>query len=356
MKAMGVGITGTPDVLLCGYYGEDNLGDDALLQVLLQELPESVRPLITARDASAIQRLAPDASIVNRRSLRSVLRSIGSVRALVLGGGSLLQDSTSVRSLVYYLLLIVVARLQGRTVILWGQGLGPLRRPISRLMVRLVLPFCSGASWRDARSLERARQWAPSLPMQMAPDPVWQLPRRAWIGGRALVLSWRPTSLLRDDDWRQLLQALAILAGELDAPVRWLAFHQHQDASLLDSLAQRGLVPPDLLARSCTVVPDGLQAVVDTVQDARLVLPMRLHALILARLVCCPMAALSYDPKVEAAAEMAQVPCTSLRNFPDQDALLLQWRQAVDQPADPEAIEQIRSRASAHADLLCRML
>ena len=353
---MAAGKSGGPDVLLCGYYGENNLGDDALLQVLLQELPDNLRPLITARDASAVQQLAPDAVIVNRRSLRSVLLSIGTVRALVLGGGSLLQDSTSVRSLVYYLLLIVVARLQGRVVILWGQGLGPLRRPISRLLVRVVLPFCSGASWRDLRSLERARQWAPSLPMQMAPDPVWQLPCRAWIGGRTLVLSWRPTSLLSDDGWRQLLQALGILARELDAPVRWLAFHQHQDASLLDSLSQRGLVPSDLLARSSTVVPDGVQAVVDAVQDARLVLPMRLHALILARLVCCPMAALSYDPKVEAAAEMADVPCTSLRNLPDQEVLLRQWRQAVDQPADPKVIEQIRSRASSHADLLRRML
>ena len=353
---MGVGATGAPDVLLCGYYGEDNLGDDALLQVLLRELPEGLKPLITARDATAIRRLAPTASIVNRRSLLSVLKSIGTVRALVLGGGSLLQDSTSVRSLVYYLVLIVVARLRGRVVILWGQGLGPLRRPLSRLMVRLVLPFCSGASWRDARSLEQARHWAPTLPMQMAPDPVWQLPRHPWIGGRALVLSWRPTSLLNDDDWRELLQALAILARELDAPVRWLAFHQHQDASLLDSLVQRGVVPADLLARSCTVVPDGVQAVVDTVQDARLVLPMRLHALILARLVCCPMAALSYDPKVEAAADMAAVPCISLRNRPDQDTLLQQWRQVVDQPADPQAIERIRSRASAHAELLRRLL
>ena len=353
---MGVGATGAPDVLLCGYYGEDNLGDDALLQVLLRELPEGLKPLITARDATAIRRLAPTASIVNRRSLLSVLKSIGTVRALVLGGGSLLQDSTSVRSLVYYLVLIVVARLQGRVVILWGQGLGPLRRPLSRLLVRVVLPVCSGASWRDARSLEQARHWAPSLPMQMAPDPVWQLPRQTWIGGRALVLSWRPTSLLRDDDWQELLQALAILAHELDAPVRWLAFHQHQDAPLLDSLLQRGLVPSDLLARSCTVVPDSVQAVVDTVQDARLVLPMRLHALILARLVCCPMAALSYDPKVEAAAEMAGIPWASLRNRPDQDTLLQQWRLSVDQPADPQAIEQIRSRASAHADLLRRLL
>ena len=153
MRAMGVGATGAPDVLLCGYYGEDNLGDDALLQVLLRELPEGLKPLITARDTSAIRRLAPTASIVNRRSLLSVLKSIGTVRALVLGGGSLLQDSTSVRSLVYYLLLIVVARLQGRVVILWGQGLGPLRRPLSRLMVRLVLVPCPRQR-RGARQLQ----------------------------------------------------------------------------------------------------------------------------------------------------------------------------------------------------------
>lgn len=353
---MDIGTIKAPDVLLCGYYGEDNLGDDALLQVLLQELPEHVRPLITARHASAVRRFAPDASVVNRRSLRSVLARIGDVRALVLGGGSLLQDSTSVRSLVYYVLLIVMARCRGRSVILWGQGLGPLKRPISRWMVRLVLPLCSGASWRDQRSFDTARRWAPSLPMQMAPDPVWQLPCRGWIGGRALVLSWRPTTLLTDDGWRVLLQSLAVLARELDAPVRWLAFHQHQDAALLADLVQRDLVPADLSARSSIVVPDRVEAVVDTVQDARLVLPMRLHALILARLVCCPMAALSYDPKVSAAAEMAGVPCTSLHDLPDQDGLLMQWRQAVDQPADPQVVEAIRGRASAHAELLRRML
>ena len=353
---MTVGTTEAPDVLLCGYYGEDNLGDDALLQVLLQELPPQVRPLITARDADAVRQLAPDALLVDRRSLRSVIASIGRVRAVIFGGGSLLQDSTSMRSLVYYLVLILVARLRGRVVLLWGQGLGPLKRPISRWMVRVVLPLCSAASWRDQRSHDLAQRLAPALSMQLAPDPVWQLPRQPWIGGGAIVVSWRPTPLLDNRGWSEILQALTRLSDDLDVPVRWLALHQHQDAALLSELNQRGLVPSSLYRRSTTVVPNRVEAVVSSVEDARLVLPMRLHALILARLVCCPMAALSYDPKVEAAAAMAGVPCSSLHDQPDANALLIQWRRALDRPADPGQIDDIRWRASAHADLLRRML
>ena len=57
-------------LLLCGYYGEHNLGDDALLQVLLQALPVSSPLIITAHDQAEVQVMTPHARIVNRRSLR----------------------------------------------------------------------------------------------------------------------------------------------------------------------------------------------------------------------------------------------------------------------------------------------
>ena len=353
---MTVAGTGTRTLLLCGYYGENNLGDDALLLVLLQQIPASFSLLITANDQKALRALAPMADCVARRSLGSVLAAVGRADALILGGGSLLQDSTSLRSLIYYLLLIVTARIQSRPILLWGQGLGPLNRPTSRWLVRKVLPLCTAASWRDRISLERSRRWAPRLPAQMAPDPVWQMPPQSWSGGVSIVVCWRPTSLLDDSGWSVLLSALDDLAEQLQAPVRWLAFHQHQDAVLFDALKERGLIPASLAARSSTIVPRSVETVFATVRKARLVVPMRLHALILARLTGCPMAALSYDPKVEAAAEMADVPWLKLDKLPTAASILSQWLAAADSPADPQTIEQIRTQASAHGRMLEQFL
>ena len=351
---MTVGTTEATVVLLCGYYGEDNLGDDALLQVLLQDLPWGSRPLITARNSASVQRFCADATVVNRRSVRAVLGSVNRVQAVIFGGGSLLQDSTSQKSLFYYVLLILWSRCRGRRIFLWGQGLGPLDHRLSRLIVRWVLPLCTSASWRDQRSLELARSWAPNLPSCIGPDPVWQMPMQSWTGGVSIVLSWRPTPLLDRDGWRRLLSAVDQLATELDAPVHWLAFHQHQDANLLNHLCDLDLVPETLMHRSDTLVPNSIQEVFDVVRTARIVLPMRLHALILARLTCCPMAALSYDPKVEAAASMSGVVWSALRPLPSRDQLFTQWRSVVDQPADPSAVQEIRDRASAHAEWLKR--
>ncbi|MGB1621356.1 MAG: polysaccharide pyruvyl transferase CsaB [Synechococcus sp.] len=343
--------TGGLRALLCGYYGEHNLGDDALLQVLLQQLGPTVQPLITAHDQDAVLVQAPEARCVDRRSLLRVLWAVNRVDTVVFGGGSLLQDSTSFPSLVYYLALLALARLRGRRVLLWGQGLGPLRRPLSRWLVHALLPWCTAASWRDQASFDLAKRWAPALPMAMAPDPVWQMPRHPWIGGDAIVVSWRPTPLLNRARWISLVRALDRLASELEAPVVWLAFHHHQDADLLPWLDRDGITPSSLRRRSRVVVPESLEVVTATVQTARLVLPMRLHALILARLAGCPMAALSYDPKVEAAAVMAGVPCTDLRGWFSTEGLLAQWRGSVDQPADADALARLQAQASEHRRL-----
>ena len=338
-------------MLLCGYYGEHNLGDDALLRVLLQDLPCRDRVVITASDRDAVQTLLPSAEVINRRSLKATLLAALRTDVLVFGGGSLLQDSTSLKSLIYYLSLICASRLGGGRVLLWGQGLGPLRRSISRSLVRWILPLCTAISWRDDDSLQLGRRLAPGVPMWMAPDPVWQLPQRAWLGGGEIVVCWRPSPILDSARWTVLIQALDTLSRDLNVRVCWLAFHQHQDAELLDQLRARHLIPAGLLQRSYPVVPKTLDDVFRTFATARLVLPMRLHALILAGLAGSPLAALSYDPKVEAAARMAEVPWSDLDALPETTTLVRLWRDVLDRGVDPERIEAIRQRSAAHGHL-----
>ncbi|MCT0231751.1 polysaccharide pyruvyl transferase CsaB [Synechococcus sp. CS-1324] len=341
-------------VLLCGYYGEHNLGDDALLEALLLQLPEGVDPLVTAHDQAEVEQRF-GVSTCPRRRLKTVLQALAGCDALVLGGGSLLQDATSFRSLLYYAALIVSAGLQGKPVLLWGQGLGPLQRRSSRWLVSRLLPVARAISWRDPQSAALAAGWGTEAPV--GSDPVWSLPPMAWQGsGGAIVLCWRSSSLLKPAGWRLLLAAIDGLAARLDRPVLWLPFHREQDHGLLAELIQQGLLPPSLVARSQEWPVERPEQAMACFARAGLVVAMRLHGLILAALSGAPCAALSYDPKVRVAAQSIGCPCTDLdgieRQWPDAADLAAGWHDAVDRPPQAGRIEKIRQQTQVHRALL----
>jgi hypothetical protein len=107
-----------------GYYGEHNLGDDALLEVLLAQLASGGRAARHGPRPAAGGR-ALRGGLRRPRSLRGCWGPWDRPLPWCFGGGSLLQDSTSFLSLLYYASLIVAARLQSKPVLLWAQGLGP---------------------------------------------------------------------------------------------------------------------------------------------------------------------------------------------------------------------------------------
>ena len=343
-------------VLLCGYYGEHNLGDDALLQVLVSQIPANWDPVVTANDSAAVHTLVPRVSTVNRRSLLETIQALNHVDALVLGGGSLLQDGTSFKSLVYYLVLLWIARFKRIPILLWGQGLGPLQRRFSRVLVRQTLAGVRAVSWRDPGSMGLAQRWDLNIPMVMAPDPVWRHPSPRWTGGDRLILCWRPTPLLDSKGWSVLLEAVDRLSSNGCYEVIWLAFHADQDAALWTELQSRELVPERLCRRSVQMQAESLEQVQLLFSEAALVIAMRLHALILAATAGCPSAALSYDPKVKAAAQLAALPWVDLHNQLNADQLNHQWHLAITaQPVDSQ-IDQLKCDAQVHETMLVEEL
>jgi len=349
--------------LLVGYYGEHNLGDDALLAVLLGQLPAGAEPLVTARDQQQVA-ASFGVACVDRGSLRLVLGALGRSSALVLGGGSLLQDSTSFLSLIYYASLILAARAQSKPVLLWAQGLGPLRRRRSRLLVRLLLAQTTACSWRDPASAQLARRlgWRPSSGQRPAAgygpgvgsDPVWTLPARPWQGrGGPMVVCFRPTAQLQGQAWAPWLAAMARLAPQRD--VLWLPFHAHQDRGLLAQLRQEGLVPAGLDGRSREVQADTPAEVMDLCSRSGLVLAMRLHGLILAAVSGAPVAALSYDPKVDAAARALGCPVHDLTAPVQSEQLVEAWQSCLDQPPAPGRLEQLRQAGEVHRSLFATL-
>ena len=339
-------------ILICGYYGEHNLGDDALLAVLLSQIQGQWIPVITANDQKAVEAMAPGSETVNRRSLKSVLIALRNVDALVLGGGSLLQDATSTRSLMYYIILIWCAKSLQKPVFLWGQGLGPLKRRISRLLVRTTLKTLSSVTWRDPGAMKQAIEWKLKVPMKMGPDPVWTHPAPTWRSGKSLVVCWRPTPLLNHKGWLKLVNALSRLSEMHDCHVIWLAFHAHQDSDLFHHLSQENIVPSNLEKRSSTVTAESIRQVQKLFSQSKMVIAMRLHALILAAVGGVPTSALSYDPKVKAAAELSSILCTELSNTISEEELIDQWSIAMQKPLDGSNINTLTNEAKVHSLML----
>ena len=177
------------------------------------------------------------------------------------------------------------------------------------------------------------------MPMVMGPDPVWCHPAPAWSGGQDLVLCLRPTPLLNTKGWQMLLQALDHFSAQSRSKVIWLAFHGDQDAALWNDLDQQGLIPAGLRERSLQMRAESLDQVQRLFSKAALVIAMRLHALILAATTGCPTAALSYDPKVKAAAQLANLPWLDLAHPLEVQAMTRQWTKARQHPSSTSTIQ-----------------
>ena len=343
-------------VLLCGYYGEHNLGDDALLATLLALLPSYCPVVVTAQDHRQVQAQFGVVTCHRSEPIR-LLWALVRTQVLVLGGGSLLQDSTSQRSLLYYVALILAARLLGRPVLLWGQGLGPLKTRTSRLLARLSLHLVQGITWRDDQSAAMAAAWGIHAPVGR--DPVWSLPRRNAVYSTdgpiagAICLCWRPTSLLNDAGWRQLENQVIEDAKRHQAPVCLVPFHARQDASLLKSCAARleaaGLVCQFWRPRTPWDFMEGLASV-------HLVVAMRLHGVILAAMADRPLLALSYDPKVDAAATAMAIPSINLADPNGLAALPEAWERAKRWRLSPARLARHRHRNHCHQEMLAQRL
>ena len=145
------------EVVLCGYYGFGNIGDEALLQAALErakrEFPNARIAVIFHSDGERF-----GIRCIARKNVREVLNVIKKCKYFVFGGGTLLQDSTSRRSLLYYASLLSLAKKGGAKCCLWGNGIGEPRRKKSEKMIADALMGCEYIGLRDARSVDIAKR------------------------------------------------------------------------------------------------------------------------------------------------------------------------------------------------------
>ena len=276
-----------------GYYGAGNLGDEALLAGLAGGLrARGVRRLQVLSTDPAATRAAH--GLGARHRLLGLPAALLTCDVLVSGGGGLLQDATSGRSLAYYLAVIRAARALGRRVVVYGQSLGPLSPSGRRRTARALRGVALGL--RDAPSLRLAAELG--LSARSVADAALTLPAPSAASRDALVLVPRGGTPAAT----QALLGLGRAALAHGLAVEVLACQHSQDApevarlaAALPGLRQLPSEPPE--------------AVLQALAGARLVASVRLHGLVLATVAAVPHVGVSYDPKVAGFAERSGAPC-----------------------------------------------
>lgn len=312
-------------ILFSGYYGFGNLGDEALLEGLLHAL----EPRFGGALCVLSQRPSETAALHGVAACHRIFGLPALLRpsALVSGGGGLLQDKTSARSLRYYLGVIALAKRLGRSVVVYGQSLGPLsaegERAIARVLRGVPIAVRDETSRRLLERLE--------LPATLVADPALLLPKVT-----AHIDAASPVVLIPRGGYPEITKTLGALALRLDTegiPLAGLALHPQEDAAALAAL--RAQVPRVQLLSAATP----LEAL-EHLARSRHVVSARLHGLILAARVRRPFSALAYDPKVTAFMQEAGGQAHPLT----VDAHTL-WTEIERAALDITALERLEARA-----------
>ena len=332
-------------VVMSGYYGFANAGDDAILEAIQQAIHE-------ASDDIAVTVLSNDPELtrtqygmeaIPRFRFWSVFSALRRSDALLSGGGSLLQDTTSTRSLLYYLSVIRCAEWLGKPVMLYANGIGPVRRPGNRRRVKRVVERATLVTLRDHSSArELADMGVTRNDLLVTADPVFHLaPAPAQRGMELLAQTnltpGKPFVAVSVREWRDtgnFCQELAHLCDHLSRQhglqVLFLLMQPTRDRETARQVQSLMEEPSSLLDVPCT--PRELMAVLG---QARLCLAMRLHTLIFAARMAVPAMGLVYDPKVDSYLKELSLPAAGhVERFDGAEAI----RRADALMADYEAV------------------
>ena len=296
-------------VVICGAYGKGNSGDNAILNAIVEQLHHIDPDLpITALSRDPMEtKLCAGIDAVYTFSVFKIGRLLRRTKLYISGGGTLMQDATSTRSLLYYLFSIRQAHRCGCKVMLYGCGVGPISKERNQKRTAKVLNrYVNTISVRDRYSIDTLEQLGVTEPeIHLNADPALlidppdtdelrsYLRRSGLVEGKSYVMiALRPW-----DGFTEKIGAFAAAAEYLHREYGLIpllyAMEPARDEAAVKAVAEK-IHCPHLVLSAGT---NGAE-ILALVRRMSLVISMRLHTLIFASGQGVPVVGIVYDPKV----------------------------------------------------------
>ena len=300
-------------VFILGAYGQNNLGDEALLDVFIKQFEGAQLVVNSAQPDVTTKRYGVQAvpTYWNWRPRLARLRLLFASDLIVFGGGSLLKEIEGnwVARLAYFariLLILVFAKLTGNESAMLGVGMGPLHYPFYKWLTRIAANLTGVICVRDTDSRDLLRSVGVQREVYVTADPVFTLSLQDGdpevdlpINATQPFVAVVPRYSLTEAQQAALAAACDAIIERHHQPVLFIPFQtaylQHFDDTQVCRQIQAKMRHPEA---AHIWVTDSPRAAFAVIGKATLVLSVRLHALIFAAMQGVPAVALSYEVKV----------------------------------------------------------
>lgn len=289
--------------VVSGYIGFDNFGDEAIAQTLVSILKSKNAEKITL--ISSNPQKTSTAYSVNSCGMLDFIKPVMEADVLISGGGSLLQDVTSLKSLIYYLAIIMFALVMNKKVIIFAQGFTPFRTKIGEFLTAFVLKRCHKVSVRDSKSMSILSDLG--VEAELVTDPVFGINVSEKGERKGVGIQLRSYRTLTDE----FLENLADIIGRRfkNEEVKLFSFQDSLDYDVLQSFSKK-LKKRDVNSR----VYQGLsvEEIIDEISTLEYLVGMRFHADLVAVKCGVKVLGINYDVKVANLANYVGFPMIGL--------------------------------------------
>lgn len=295
-------------VLISGYYGFGNTGDEAILETLSKKLIQAGIEVYVLSASPEETQKRYNVKAFHRFKFNEIIKALKGCDALISGGGSLFQDVTSSGSLYYYLGIVLLAQIMKKKVYVYSQGIGPINKKMNQRIFKRVINRVENISVRDTASYEELhRIGIETLPINLTADPVFLLePASAKRGMEILskagldinneflvgvaVREW----MNREESIKKFAEMSDRIIEEFDAKLVLFPFHYPNDLELALDIVSNMKNKPYIIEEQWKP-----SEVMSAMGLMHINIGVRLHSLIFSARMGVPMIGISYDPKID---------------------------------------------------------
>ena len=361
--------------LILGYHGFGNLGDDLLLEKMI----EGIQSIDAGGGISVISHNAKATACefsvhaVSRKNLPGIFWALIKARVLYVGGGTILQKETSRRSFWYYAFWIRLAKLFGKQVVYYANGLDRVSRKEERALACLLKGKCV-VTLRDAESyrqadgiLQRIRDekkpyLAQTADSALVLQPLLETEAKCLFAAHGLptdqpyfVLALSG-NLFNKKHKDMLLQAILLAMEKGFCPI-FLLMQPDVDAPLAKALAEALMLRVGKKAATVTLPPQGALSLV---ASCAFLLTSRFHALVFGAMASTPMLCLSQSEKCRRFCEEIGVDNALLPKAYSEEELLYALASLMGEPSayigDRERVKQLALLAETTPEVIRKAL